>query len=290
VKYHIAHTTRYHYSQPVQLSEHILRLRPRCDGTQSLLSYRLEIQPTPLKTSEILDLEGNACMSVCFPEDPLSEFSIHMEAEVETSRTNPFDYLAQPWAVTTPIDYPSSIAAALTPYLQFPRPGASSPAVVEWAQRLLHEVEGHVGFFLTQLTQTIYQDFEYLHRPVGDPQPVGVTMAEKAGSCRDFTVLFMAACQAVGLAARFVSGYQEGDLEQESRELHAWPEVYIPGGGWRGFDPTHGLAVSDRHLPLAAAAHPPDAAPVSGQLKPGYLAQSWLEYQIQIKRSEMPEP
>jgi transglutaminase-like putative cysteine protease len=110
-------------------------------------------------------------------------------------------------------------------------------------------------------------------------------MAQKSGSCRDFAVLFMAACQAVGLAARFVSGYQEGDEAQEARELHAWPEVYIPGGGWRGFDPTHGLAVCDRHVPLAAAAHPANAAPVSGKLKPGCLATTQLNYQIQISRS-----
>lgn len=285
MRYHISHTTTYHYSQPVQLSTHTVRLRPRSDGSQQLHSFAINIQPQPIKVSEMLDIEGNACLRIWFSNEALTTLKIHAESDIETFRTNPFDYLSEPWAVTAPIDYPSSVAMQVAPYLHPPMAAVMSPAVIEWAQRLLHEVEGHVGFFLSQLTQTIYEQFQYFHRPVGEPQAASVTLTQKSGSCRDFAVLFVAACQAVGLAARFVSGYQEGDEVQAGRELHAWPEVYLPGGGWRGFDPTLGLAVSDRHIFLAAAAHPANAAPVSGQLKLGCFGQSTLDYEIHLTRS-----
>lgn len=285
MKYHISHTTRYRYSQPVKLGAHTVRLRPRCDGSQQLHHFQISVTPSPAKVSDLLDLDGNACGCFWFADEAVTDLTIHTEAEVETTRTNPFDYLSEPWAIAAPINYPTRLAGQLTPYLKPALTASPSPAVVDFAQALLYGVEGNIGFFLSQLTQTIYETFEYNHRPVGDPMPGGITLAHKSGSCRDFAVLFMEACQAVGLAARFVSGYQEGDEAQASRELHAWPEVYIPGGGWRGFDPTHGLAVSDRHIPLAAAAHPADAAPISGKLQPGYLGQSTLEYEIRITRS-----
>ncbi|MEL6397531.1 MAG: transglutaminase family protein [Cyanobacteria bacterium J06626_4] len=289
MQYHLTHQTLYRYHQPVQLGAHTIRLRPRSDGHQQLRHFAISIEPQPTQISDVLDLEGNACMRLWFPDVPTTALKIRTEAQVETFCTNPFNYLSEPWAISAPIDYPSSVAAHLRPYLQ-PVPGmVMSPAVVEFAQGLLHEVAGQVGLFLSRLTQVIYEDFQYVNRPVGEPQLPGVTLSQKVGSCRDFAVLFMAACQAVGLAARFVSGYQEGDESQDGRELHAWPEVYIPGGGWRGFDPTHGLAVSDRHIPLVASAQPANAAPVSGQLKPGFAGASTLEYEIRISREPASE-
>ncbi|MEM9120290.1 MAG: transglutaminase family protein [Cyanobacteria bacterium P01_F01_bin.56] len=285
MRYQISHTTQYHYQQPVKLGPHTVRLRPRSDGSQHLQQFAIAISPEPNERSEILDMEGNVCLQLRLPDVEIADLRIHTEATVETYRDNPFNYLSEPWAFTAPMDYPRAIATHLTPYLQPALAATFNPSVVALAQTLLHEVQGHVGFFLSRLTQTIYEDFQYGHRPEGNSQPAGVTLRQKSGSCRDFAVLFMEACQAVGLAARFVSGYQEGDAEQDSRELHAWPEVYIPGGGWRGFDPTHGLAVSDRHIAIAAAAHPQNAAPVSGPLQPGYFAQSTLEYEIRIERS-----
>lgn len=285
MRYHISHTTQYRYQQSVKLGAHTVRLRPRSDGSQHLQQFAIAVLPEPDKRSEILDLEGNVCLRLWFPEVEITDLQIHTEATVETYRDNPFNYLSEPWAVTAPMDYPRAIATHLAPYLQPALATTFNPSVVELAQTLLHEVQGHVGFFLSRLTQTIYEEFQYFHRPEGEPQPTSITLQQKSGSCRDFAVLFMEACQAVGLAARFVSGYQEGDEAQDSRELHAWPEVYLPGGGWRGFDPTHGLAVSDRHIALAAAAHPQNAAPVFGQLQPGYFGQSTLAYEIRIERS-----
>ncbi len=282
--YQISHTTTYHYDQPVKLDGHTVRLCPRSEGCQRLEDFAITLSPTPVKRSDILDMEGNTCLRLWFPDVETTTLKIHTQAHVTTTRMNPFDYLIEPWAIATPIDYPSSVAMHLAPYLTPALSSQFSPAIVEMAQGVLHEVEGNVSFFVLQLNQHIYNQCEYIDRPSGAPQSASLTWTQRSGSCRDFTILFMEACQAVGLAARFVSGYQEGDEQQESRELHAWPEVYIPGGGWRGFDPTHGLAVCDRHIALAAAAHPANAAPVSGILKPGYTAASTLSYDIAIRR------
>jgi len=98
-------------------------------------------------------------------------------------------------------------------------------------------------------------------------------------------VLFVDCCRAEGIAARFVSGYQKGNLQSERRDLHTWPEVYLPGAGWRGFDPTHGEAVADAHVTIAAAAHSRDTMPVSGVFSCNG-ANSSLEYTVEIQVSE----
>lgn len=280
-RYRIIHSTRYHYADPVCLGEHILRLQPRVDGSQRLHHFSCEIAPQPQKTVDYFDLEGNVCRQVWFPHTEVTTLTIASRCEVETLRSNPFDYLSPAWATTLPLDYPQSLQRLVAPYLL--ESYADSPAVTDWAQQQLHQVDGNVGLFLTNLTQAIYQTCTYETRHQGPPWPAGIVLAERRGSCRDFTVLFMAACRAVGLAARFVSGYQQGDADQTSHELHAWPEVYIPGGGWRGFDPTLGLAVAAGHVALAAALQPAQAAAVIGKLQMGHFSQSSLETDIQLK-------
>ncbi|MGD1949680.1 MAG: transglutaminase N-terminal domain-containing protein [Leptolyngbyaceae cyanobacterium] len=278
--YRIVHQTRYQYADPVQLGTHIMRLQPRVDGSQRLHYFSCEISPTPRKTIDWLDLEGNVCRQVWFPDTDITTLTIVSQCDVETLRANPFDYLSPAWAITAPIDYPQSVKHQITPYLVIPY--AESPAVIDWAQQQLHHVNGNIGLFLTGLTQTIYQTCAYEIRHQGPPLSPGVVLANQRGSCRDFTVLFMAACRAVGLAARFVSGYQQGDTDQTAHELHAWPEVYVPGGGWRGFDPTLGLAVADDHIALAAAAVPAQAAVIDGKLQTGHLSQNTLEANIKL--------
>ena len=134
--------------------------------------------------------------------------------------------------------------------------------------------------FLTVLNQSISRDFTYVTRDMGAPRPPEVTLAAREGSCRDFAVLFAAACRAAGLAARFVSGYNAG-AERPEADMHAWAEVYIEGGGWRGYDPSSGLAVSTGHVAVAAAAEPALAAPVTGTFRGP--AQARLTYSISVQ-------
>ncbi|VEP14590.1 conserved hypothetical protein [Hyella patelloides LEGE 07179] len=198
---------------------------------------------------------------------PTEQLSIQVLSQVTTSDDNPFNYLLEPWATTVPFDYPSSLLRQLQPYLQ-PYSFIPDSKALELAQEILSATQGNTVDYIFALNQLIYQDCEYITRETGKPYPAGITWERKQGSCRDFTVLFMEVCRAVGIAARFVSGYQEGDRNQQSRDLHAWVEIYLPGAGWRGYDPTLGLVVSDRHIPLAASAIPSYTAPIEGLVTP----------------------
>ncbi|MEM6452469.1 MAG: transglutaminase family protein [Cyanobacteria bacterium P01_D01_bin.105] len=287
MRYCITHTTHYTYSEPVCLRTHTLRLCPRSDGAQWLQQFEAKITPTPVQQGYFLDIYGNTCLNISFKE-PIAALNIQTISTVSTTRQNPFDYISEPWAVQLPIDYPSSLAAQLSPYWQLPIgqgiDDAMAPAVLDMAQRLKQEAKHNVGYFLTNLTQRIPRKLDYQQRLQGKPYAPAVTLAQGSGTCRDFAVLFVAVCRSVGLAARFVSGYQEGDLDGETpHDLHAWAEVYIPGGGWRGFDPTLGLAVGDRHVAIAAAPLPSHASPVSGTLKSTKPIETSLESHIQIQ-------
>nr|WP_277874380.1 MULTISPECIES: transglutaminase family protein [unclassified Leptolyngbya] len=137
--------------------------------------------------------------------------------------------------------------------------------------------------FLWELNQQIFNTCQHIVREQGDPFPPGLTWKTKTASCRDMTVLFIEACRAMGLAARFVSGYHEGDPDWKQRHLHAWAEVYLPGAGWRGYDPTQGLAVGDRHIALVAAPNSRTTVPISGSLKSGIGVTTEMQYALTIK-------
>lgn len=283
MRYRIQHHTHYRYSQPVTLQPHTFNLRPRSDGSQTLSQFELSIQPLPERQATLLTLDGNSVVRAWFEPAPTPELVIKASAEVETHCPNPFNYLAEPWAATVPLDYPTSLAAQLYPYLYTPFYPAPAPAVSELAHALIHEVQGNVGLFLTGLNQRIYSSCQYTVRESGDPLPAGITWSQKLGSCRDFTCLFMEACRSVGLAARFVSGYEAGDPGIAERDLHAWAEVYIPGGGWRGFDPTTGLAVADRHVALVASPFPQQTVPVIGATQEGGRVPGRLETHVTME-------
>jgi len=137
-----------------------------------------------------------------------------------------------------------------------------SERVESWARQLASQANWQTVAFLMTLNQTI-RAFTYEVREIGAPYPPEQTLTLMRGSCRDYTTLFMAACRSLGMAARFVSGYLFGNPQQE-HQLHAWVEVYLPGAGWRGFDPTEGTVVGNRHIFLTSTAKPELAAPISG--------------------------
>lgn len=267
MRYHIVHTTTYTYDRSVTLRPHSIRLQPRCNGTQKFHYFHLEIDPKPTGISSTTDLDGNAVVQTWF-NGTTERLHIEASSEVETYLENPFNYLLEPYALKLPIDYPTSLLSQLSPYLQPQNQGIADPGVSQLAQDIWFASSGDISNFLLKLNQGIYESCQYQIRETGDPLPAGITWSQKLGSCRDFAVLFMEVCRAVGLAARFVSGYQEGDPNRKQSDLHAWAEVYLPGAGWRGYDPTLGLAVCDRHIPLVASAFPSYTAPVSGSFLP----------------------
>ena len=197
---------------------------------------------------------------------------IRASSEVETLRENPFDYLLTSVNRRLPIGYqPWEMAALGTACRRTAVPAKADP-VLDLACEIRDAAGNELVPFLTRLCTTLHERFKLIHRETGPPWSPAITMEQRQGSCRDVAVLFMDVCRAVGLAARFVSGYQEGDPGQEDRHLHAWAEVYLPGAGWRGYDPTHGLAVADRHVAVAAAADPQFAAPVTATYRGSSVA------------------
>ncbi|MEE4189876.1 MAG: transglutaminase family protein [Roseobacter sp.] len=278
--FNIQHQTRYRYSHPVQLGPQQLRFRPRDDGSQRVISYQLDIVPTPQGRNEYLDLEGNQVTQVWFDRQTES-FDITASMQVQTIRSNAFDFLLAPDAAVLPIDHAHDIDCARA-YLARIEPDDS---VTAFAAELSIAADRNTLSFIDQLNRQLSAEFMQIHRDTGEPQSPAFTLQHRQGACRDLAVLFVDCCRAEGLAARFASGYQRGNLLSERRHLHAWPEVYLPGGGWRGFDPTHGLALADTHVTIAAAAHARDTMPVSGVFN-GLGASSTLDYSVQIQVSD----
>lgn len=263
--FEVIHTTTYWYSRPVFLEPHLVRLRPRCNATQRLVRCDLSVIPQSAGRSECLDLDDN-CVTQLWFNDPTDTLRIESAFVVETLRTNPFDFLiTTPAGLKLPMHYPTHLAQPLGLYQQ----GTASITddLVKFAHDVGGEVEWEAMSFLSALAARLAQSCEVVIREQGDPLPSMVTLAERRGSCRDLTVLFIDLCHVMGLAARFVSGYQQGDSDQPRRDLHAWAEVYLPGAGWRGYDPTMGVAVADRHVAVAAAHSFRGAAPICGTFR-----------------------
>lgn len=263
--FEVSHATSYTYSKPVFLEPHIVRLRPRCDATQHLIGYSLTSTPWPSGRSEYLNLDGNSVNHLWF--DSLTDhLEIVTSFSVETLQINPFDYLIDnPGDLKLPMRYPLTLVPDVKPFL-----GQSETNIKE-VKKFAQEIADKAGWdtipFLSALVHRFSRDWKQIVREEGDPFPSAITLVKLEGSCRDMTQLFIDACRALGLATRFVSGYQEGDPNQNIRYLHEWAEVYIPGGGWRGYDPTLGLAVSNRHIAVAAGRTHQSVSPVSGTFR-----------------------
>jgi transglutaminase-like putative cysteine protease len=276
--YKIEHATRYSYSKEVFLEPHIVRLRPRSDAAQVLKSFEIEINPSPTGKTNITDIGGDSVF--LWFDDLTDSLEIICKSEVETKLTNPFEYiLSSDRAHRLPMDYISPYDSVLEPY--------RTPSSVYgddfegFVAKIMLESENSSLNFLSALTTHIYENFEHEIRDDGPAQEPLETLSRMKGSCRDFVVLFAEASRSMGFAARFVSGYTEGDLSLMDNHLHAWAEVYLPGGGWRGYDPTLGLAVADRHIALTSGATPIEASPVSGTFR-GTDATAKIEYHLQI--------
>jgi transglutaminase-like putative cysteine protease len=276
----IEHTTEYRFTRPVFFEPHQLRLQPRSDGAQRLVRFDLQIEPTPSGVTSATDTEGNVVTLVWF-NDLHDRMVLRASSEVETLRENPYDFLLTPTNRRLPIGYQPWEITQLAADLKHVVPIHVDPAR-ELGEQLRECSRGEVVPFLARLTETICERFKVIHREKGEPWPPATTIEQRQGACRDLAVLFVDICRSVGLAARFVSGYQQGDADQDRRFMHAWSEVYLPGAGWRAFDPTHGLAVADRHVAVAASAEPQRAAPITATYR-GSNVQAEMNAEIYIE-------
>ena len=266
----VTHSTQYRYDAPVTQDPHTFRLRPRTDASQRLLSFQFQISPMPTGQSECLDQDGNVVLEAWF-DAPMTELAIQSSFEVETLRENPFDFLLLGDG-TLPMESDATMAAYLEP---------ASDEVSGFARTVATQAGYSVMPFVGALNSELFEGFGHDVREHGPAHPPEYTLAERRGTCRDLAVLFCAACRSLGIPSRFVSGYALGAESEDRSDLHAWSEVYLPGGGWRGYDPSQGLAVSTSHVAVAAAADSLRAAPVSGKYRGA--ARSALQFAIAIE-------
>ncbi|NBO92718.1 MAG: transglutaminase family protein [Planctomycetia bacterium] len=267
----LKHTTAYHYDRPVLLQPHIVRLRPAPHCRTPIPSYSLRIEPTPHFLNWQQDASSNYLARLVFP-NPTRRFEVHVELIAELSAVNPFDFFLEPAVERFPFDYDSSLLPELAPYQAI---GPDTPRLMDLVESLRQDGVTTIDF-LVAINRRVSELVRYLIRMEPGVQTPEDTLTRGSGSCRDSSWLLVQLFRRLGLAARFVSGYLiqlTADIksldgpsgpESDFTDLHAWVEVYIPGAGWIGFDPTSGLAAAEGHIPLACAADPTNAAPISG--------------------------
>jgi len=278
MKVSVTHTTRYRYDFPVYLEPHIFRLRPRSNGAQRLLAFDIQIAPAAAGTTECLDQDGNLALNAWF-NAPTQELSVMSRFTVEMLRENPFDYVLTSDSLKLPLWYLEPLRVALTPYLY---DAHISESVKKYAKSTAAGSQWNTLSFLVALSRQIFQDCRQIIRPFGPPWSSDQTLSSTEGSCRDLAVLFCDACRAVGIAARFVSGYECAPASGQDSYMHAWAEVYLPGIGWRGYDPSRGLAVSKDHIAVAAGFDPDLASPVAGWYSGASRSQMEASLNVQV--------
>jgi transglutaminase-like putative cysteine protease len=257
----VQHSLEYRYTSPVRLETHTLYLYPKSYPHQRLLDYKLTIDPQPSKIVKNVDAEGNVQHLLYFYAQQYSRLFVEAAITVSSDPVNVFDFVFYPFeASKIPFLYDNRIYKYLIPYLD---KTDATVQVEQFARKLAAQVNYDTIPFLVEMSQYISQNFVYQHREYGNAYPPDDTLRDRSGSCREFARLYIGACRSLGIAARFVSGYLYGN-PQQAHELHAWAEVFLPGAGWRGFDPTEGKAVINNHISMGTSADFDQLAPVMG--------------------------
>ena len=253
------HKTQYRYDRLVHLGPQSVRLRPAPHCRTPIHSYALQVFPARHSLHWLQDPQANYLARLIFPE-ATTEFSVEVELAAEMIAINPFDFFLEPEAGTFPLQYDAGTSRELCPYLE---PDAAGPGMASFLTEIPRIPTGTMEF-LVDLNHRVQHEIGYVKRLEPGVQTCEETLELRHGSCRDSAWLFVQVARNLGLAARFVSGYLIEVAEEDSAELHAWAEVYLPGAGWVGFDPTSGLLAAEGHIPLACTAEATRAAPISG--------------------------
>lgn len=262
-RYKILHRTYYDFSAAVQLEPHTLRLRPREGHELHIESSSLVITPAATLRWQ-RDVEDNSVAIATFTQ-PTNQLAIESTVIIQQYNEAPLDFLVADYAVDYPFAYTAEDTVLLSPYMH-DAGHLPSDTLVKWMAKLWQPGERLQTYALLQrVNGHIQQSMSYLRREEPGVQTVEQTLAYGTGSCRDFAALFMAAARYLGLAARFVSGYLYVPPTTENfGATHAWAEVYLPGTGWKGFDPTLGEIVGTNHIAVAVARLPESVPPIAG--------------------------
>ncbi len=286
------HVTRYQFDRAVALSPHEVRLRPAPHCRTPIHSYSLQVKPEAHFINWQQDAYGNYIARLVFPE-PSRVLEIAVDVVADMTVINPFDFFVDAWAETFPFPYPEQMATELAPYLVREAAGPLFAKWLEGFRKSGFKPGMQIVDFLVLINQRLQSEIRYLVRMEPGIQTPDKTLEVGQGSCRDTGWLLVQILRHMGLAARFVSGYlvqltaDVKPLEGPSgpsadfTDLHAWAEVYIPGAGWVGLDPTSGLLAGEGHIPLASTAFPSSAAPVTGFTDP---CESELQFEMTVTR------
>jgi len=260
------HQTNYKYERRITLGPQVVRLRPASHCRTPISSYSLKIKPANHFINWQQDPLGNRLARLVFPE-PTDEFSVEVDLIAELTTFNPFDFFLEPYAEQFPFKYPAELARDLEPYLKTTKPG---PLLGNFLSSVSKTPRATVGF-LVDLNRTVCDEVAYETRLEEGIQPTEETLEKGRGSCRDSGWLLVQVLRQLGLASRFVSGYliqlASEKNKTDSADLHAWAEVFLPGAGWIGLDPTSGLLAGEGHIPLACTPDATDAAPITGTVE-----------------------
>lgn len=284
MKLRVAHLTRYEYALPVAFSPHKLYLRPSETPQLRLLRFVTNIQPLS-RLIWTRDAQDNP-LGIAYCWDRAPALNIRVEFEVETFEENPFDFILDPHALQFPFSYLPEERFALIPCFAPPYDETQTRLRAWLDERFLNRPTDTVTF-LTSLNQLLYASLDYVSRADEGIQPSLETLARGSGSCRDFAVLLIETCRTLGLAARFVSGYvfDPNIANPAHGAMHAWTEVYLPGAGWKGFDPTHGVICNDTYIPCAHAAQAGTVNPVQGSYYSAVAVNSTMHTSVLVDQT-----
>jgi transglutaminase-like putative cysteine protease len=279
MKLKILHQTTYSFDHGVFLEPHYFRFKPVNTTYLQLKYHQCNIEPAPSGISNQYDVEDNEVVFCWFDGAEHEFLQVQAESVVEISSFNPFNFIIFPMdCQTIPFQYEEAITPLLSPGLQQEKMGSPMKAYVN---EVLEASNSSTVDFLIQLTRKIHADFELEFRLEGDQHPPEYTFQAGKGACRDLSWMQIQMLRYLGLAARFVSGYFYIPYEDDAQELHAWVEVFMPGAGWVGLDPSHGIFTNQQHIPVTASFVVANTMPVIGSIRGN--AKSTLKTELSIQ-------
>ena len=263
-KLRIIHETVYEFDDEVFIEPHYLRFKPRITPYNQLESTELKMVPEPIGLSEQSDAENNLVHFSWF-DGMHSSLTIRSDSVVVLRENNPFNFIVFPTGFfDLPFHYSSQLNDTLYAALLY---GKIGKPLNDYGNHLLEKATYKTLNFISNLTNQIHDDFTLILREEGEPFEANKTFELKSGSCRDLSWMQIQLLRHLGIAARFVSGYYFIESASAVHDLHGWLEVYLPGAGWVGFDPSHGIIAGSAHIPICSSAYYQNTMPVTGSFR-----------------------